>query len=222
MVNEFLKKEDLMLLLKMTDTQLKKFVSQGCPKFVKFKGYPVKEFCEWIVQKPQLRADRSKVREMAAKFLAKQNKQKKTVDLQADQTTTQEQKAATKKVKEVGIEAALKRIRNMEESAHKNIEDTFQKMGVMDANKIKVWKELLLALRECEAGFLKVLVERRELVKRKEVTDWLTGMIENTKTMLLNIPASLAPSLEGLPWPEIQKALEKELRNATESIRNFD
>jgi hypothetical protein len=47
-------------------------------------------------------------------------------------------------------------------------------------------------------------------------------MIENVKSVLLNLPAKVAPGLEGLPWHEIQSRLDQEIRDILEGLYNYD
>lgn len=43
---------------------------------------------------------------------------------------------------------------------------------------------------------------------------WLFRQIISAKSTLTNLPGKLAPQLEGLPWPQIQRKLEEEIQSA--------
>jgi hypothetical protein len=120
-----------------------------------------------------------------------------------------------------GLSAALERARLAEVDAYQAHHESMEKTGIISAGSLDAWQKTLDILRKCETDFTKVLERRRELVEIKQVQEWLQPHIEQIKAILLNLPANISPSLESLPWHEIQKRLDQEVRDAIAKLGAF-
>ena len=121
-------------------------------------------------------------------------------------------KATRTELSAEGLEGGLFRLRHAEQHTYNN----WMESG--SAGDFKAWQQALDLLRKAEDNLLTVLEKRRELLPAPEVKEHLGRMIESTKAALLDMPARVAPSLDGLPWTEIQKKLETEIREALHGI----
>jgi len=114
---------------------------------------------------------------------------------------------------EPGLDPALSRLRQAEVMA-------FQRWGraMEDGNApeavFRSYAQAVELLRKAEKNLLDLQRERRELLPKSEVKTWLFRQIVSAKATLTNLPGKLAPQLEGLPWPIIQKKLEQEILHA--------
>jgi len=218
-MTEFWDKQKVLKSLKITDKHLKRMREQGAPSPLPFKGYDIKALCEWIVAKPMKRSDRTQVRQFAQKVLTKFSKQSPTQEPAEEVKTS---RSVTGRANfETGLVAALDRARSAEVAAYKAHLDFVKKSGIVSAACLDTWQKALDILRKCEKDFGEVLERRRELVEMKQVQDWLESHIEQIKTILLNLPAKVAPEFESLPWPEIQKRLTQEIRDAISKLGQF-
>ena len=207
------------------ESTLKKLVSLGAPQAIPFKGYPIEELCRWIVARPQQKSDKTKTRERAQAFLYELIDRKKEKQPGNPAKSKNEKSPAAPRKKKAdltpGLSAALERARLAEVDAYEAHHESMQKTGIISAGSLDAWQKTLDILRKCETDFTKVLERRRELVEIKQVQDWLQHHIEQIKAILLNLPAKLAPSLESLPWHEIQKRLDQEVRDAISKLSEF-
>ena len=218
---EFWNKEKILKEFKISNAYLNKLRLEGLPKPVRSKGFEIKSFCEWIVARPQKRKDRTKIREIAQKILIKLlSKQEKNTGPEKTKESAQKQSRTRAKI-EPGLLQALERARQAEVDAYKAHIDFLRKSGIVNASLLGTWQSTLDILRNCEKDFTKVLESRRELVQMKEVVDFFEPMIEQTKAILLNLAAKVAPGLEGMPWQDIEKKLDQEIRHALSKLTNF-
>ena len=111
-----------------------------------------------------------------------------------------------------GLEGALARLRHAEKYSYECW------TGTGSVSDLKAWHGALDLLRKAEDNLLVVLTKRRDLLPAAEVQSWMGRKIEAAKAALLDMPGRVAPGLEGLPWPEIQKLLEHEIRAALRGI----
>lgn len=222
---KYLKADKLLQALQISQKHLKTLLEMGAPKAIPFKGYPAEEFLRWIVARPQQRADRTKIRERAQQILVEliDRKKEKQPDKPAKSKSEKQPEPPKKKKADLtpGLSAALDRARLAEVDAYQAHHESMQKTGIISAGSLDAWQKTLDILRKCETDFTKVLERRRELVEIKQVQDWLQHHIEQIKAILLNLPAKLAPSLESLPWHEIQKRLDQEMRDAISKLSEF-
>lgn len=120
-------------------------------------------------------------------------------------------------VNELGLDPALVRLRYVEHTAYTRLMAAMESGTVPDA-MFRSYGQSVELLRKAEKNLLDLQREQRELLPKSEVKTWLFQQIVNTKATLTNIPGKLAPQLEGLPWPKIQLALEKEIRHALSKL----
>jgi len=111
-----------------------------------------------------------------------------------------------------GLEGALARLRHAEKHSY----ETWTGSG--NVSDLKSWHGALDLLRKAEDNLLVVLVKRRDLLPAAEVQTWIGRRVDAAKGSLLDMPGRVSPGLEGLPWPEIQKILEREIREALDGI----
>ncbi|WP_031386502.1 hypothetical protein [Desulfonatronum thiodismutans] len=115
---------------------------------------------------------------------------------------------------EEGLDAALARLRWAEKATFAAFQEA------RDGKSLKAWSGALDLLRKLEGNVIEVLQSRRELLPASEVKTWLGRQIDAAKSSLLDLPGRLAPGLEGLPWPEMQKIMEREIREALRGLSN--
>lgn len=205
----FWSKKDACVELGVSEGLVDLWVNEGCPKFVTGKGYPVEELCRWLVTKPKTRKEVTPFRERAEAILKQlcppvKKRKPKTKDF------------------EVGLVAALDRARQAEVDAYTAHIEFMKQNNSINTSALDAWQKTLEILRRCENDFTKVLEMRKELVSLKKVQDWMHPLIEQTKMQLLNIPSKLAPQLENLPWHEIQKKIDEEIRSAISKLKAPD
>ena len=192
---------------------LKTWIKKGAPRSLPGFGYHIERLCRWVVSKPNGR-ERSDFRLRAEEILKKISPPKATLGKKG--------KGKNKKGLEVGLIAALERARQAEVDAYTAHMNYMTEHDAINTNALDAWQKTLEILRRCENDFTKVLEMRKELVSLKKVQDWMHPLIEQTKMQLLNIPSKLAPQLENLPWHEIQKKIDEEIRSAISKLKAPD
>ena len=118
---------------------------------------------------------------------------------------------------ELGLDGALERLRSAEVSAYAELQRCIEQ-GVPSTPIFRMYAQSVELLRKAEGNLLSLQREQRALLPASEVKEWMTRQIIASKTTLLNIPGKLAPQLEGLSWPMIQKRLENEIYSALEKL----
>lgn len=121
-------------------------------------------------------------------------------------------KAKQKELSQEGLEGGLARLRHAEKHSY----TCWTESGTV--TDLKAWHNALDLLRRAEANLLEVLQKRRELIPAGEVKEFMGRQIEAAKAKLLDLPGQLSPGLEGLPWPDIQRQLEREIREALHGL----
>jgi hypothetical protein len=121
-------------------------------------------------------------------------------------------KAQRKELTVEGLEGGLARLRHAEMHSYNCWSETGS------VSDLKAWHGALDLLRKAEDNLISVLERRKELLPAGEVRSALATMVEAAKSSLLDLPGRVAPSLEGLPWPEIKKALDIELREVLRGL----
>lgn len=241
MADVYWSRQDVMRLLGIKKSSIKFFEDEGAPAFEPEKGgYPAREYCQFIVSRPRKSKgpDKTNIRDLAQQYLmsigihpteenplapACDSPPKKRIGRPPKDPSELKHPRRNKKnaASLPGMVAALERAREAEVVAYELYNEALEKTGVISVNSLDAWQKTLDILRKCETDFSRVLERQRLLVEVKEVQDWLEPMLEQTKTMLLNMPAKMAPSLEGLPWHEIQQRLEQEIRDVVTKLANF-
>jgi hypothetical protein len=121
-------------------------------------------------------------------------------------------KAKARELSAEGLEGALARLRHAEKHSYQ----CWTASGSI--SDLKAWHGALDLLRKAEDNLLVVLTKRRDLLPAGEVQTWIGRRVDAAKASLLDLPARVSPGVEGLPWPEIQKILEREIREALRGI----
>jgi hypothetical protein len=121
---------------------------------------------------------------------------------------------------EIGLEAALERLRQAEQATFAKWRESFNQNMRESPVFFKDWQTALDLLRKAEKNLTDHLTQQKDLLPALEVKTWLARKIEATKSTLLDLPGKIAPELEGLPWPEIQKRLTEEIRDALGKLQN--
>ena len=117
-----------------------------------------------------------------------------------------------KELSQEGLEGGLARLRHAEKQTYELWTETGK------AGDFKAWQNALDLLRKAEDNLLTVLAKNRELLPAGEIKEFMGKQIEAAKSKLLDMPGRLSPGLEGLPWPDIQKQLEREIREALHGL----
>ena len=120
-------------------------------------------------------------------------------------------KSPTKKIKvetEVGIEHAVARARRFEAEFAREVDDAMGDPASL-ANNLNNWNKTLEILRKTEESCLKILEEKRDLVRMSEVRDLYSKGILPVKTRLMALPVQLAPQLVDQELPTITEILTK-------------
>ena len=148
----FVTKAEILEKLGISVSYLEKICAAGAPSFVRGKGYPLAGICRWIVSQPRQRKGQTKARENAARILA---------EISPPVANTPRKKPAA--AGELGIEAALARIKNVEAMLHGRLIETIDGGGFDVSAKLKEWQDSLDVLRKMEGDALKVLEEKNNI-----------------------------------------------------------
>ena len=205
--------KELLAYFDISEFTVRSWIAKGAPKRIPGAGYPVEAFCRWLVSSPNNGETPGQDFRQKAEAVIKQICPPKA---------TLKGKAKNKKKLEVGLIAALERARQAEVDAYTAHMNYMTENDAINTNALDAWQKTLEILRRCENDFTKVLEMRKELVSLKKVQDWMHPLIEQTKMQLLNIPSKLAPQLENLPWHEIQKKIDEEIRSAISKLKAPD
>lgn len=203
MEDETLKAKQLAQRLEVSPSTIDKWCKAGCPRH-EDKSFSLVDVCRWLSD----RAYRGKAKQRAWEIL------------RAYQPPSEDEKVAQTEPQELGISPALDRLRNAEALAHQAWLDAHKKADPSVASRHKEWQQCLEALRRMEQSLLEVLETRRELLPTSEVKNWMATQIERSKAALLDVPAKIAPELEGMTWPQIQKRLREEISDALKDLSN--
>lgn len=203
MEDETLNAKQLAQRLEVSPSTVDKWCKTGCPRH-EDKSFSLVDVCRWLSD----RAYRGKAKQRAWEIL------------RAYQPPAENKKVAQTEPQELGISPALDRLRSAEALAHQAWLDAHKKADPSVATRHKEWQQCLEALRRMEQSLLEVLETRRELLPTSEVKNWMATQIERSKAALLDIPAKVAPELEGMTWPQIQKRLREEISDALKDLSN--
>lgn len=198
--------EELERQLNIACAQRKRLLAAGAPKFVRGKGYDLAAWVSWILAQPVRRSD-SKARAAAEQLNA---------GMAGSKASEQTPKISTKRQAR-GLEAGVKRLRDAEERLHRKWCHAVDTKDPTARGCFQDWQDALDLLSKAEQGLVKYLKETGALSKTAEFNTFLKRNIEAAKSIILDIP-SVSPRCEGLPWPQIQKLLEAEVRRALEKL----
>lgn len=118
---------------------------------------------------------------------------------------------------EPGLHFALERLRAAEVAAFREWKACLDG-GTPSGPVFRSYAQSIELLRKAEKNLLDLQREQRILLPAAEVKEWMFRHIIASKTALLSIPGKLAPQLEGLSWPMIQRRLEDEINSALDKL----
>lgn len=230
----FWKLAELAKFLGIQRSSIRYYLEKGAPKRNSDNKFDVEAFCRFLVTMPVKGSQKSPAREQAYKFLVNKGidvkpyeKPKKPIP--APTPPPKPKKRAKKhpittlnEKTVLGMVAALQRARQAEYDAHEIYQKGFKKTGIISAVSLDIWQKTLDILRRCETDFIKTMERQRLLVERSAVQTYIETMIEQVKQTMLNLPSKMAPSLDGLPWQEIQEKMEAEVRDVLEGLSNYE
>ncbi len=212
MTEQYLPRDEILEALGVGYPVFRKWRQQGGPA-PKGKGknatWPLYAWCEWILKRPFRPNQDRGVIQKAAEILRVRDGvlTPEVIEPEAQGTGN-----------EIGLEAALHRLRHAEQATFAKWQQYFNDDRKEAPMFFKDWQAALDLLRKAEKNLTDHLTQQRELLPASEVKAWMATQITAAKQTLLNIPGKLAPQLENQPWPKIQKRLEEEIRFALEKI----
>jgi hypothetical protein len=118
---------------------------------------------------------------------------------------------------EKGIEHALARIQDTEVQLAQIVQDNKDDPNAL-ANDLRNWNNILEILRRTEVDALKVMEEKRQLIRLDEAKALYDKGILPVKTRLMALPVQLASQLEDQDAPTIQKMLERAIAKTLTDI----
>lgn len=217
--SQWLPKKDFLEALHLTDARLKKLRQWGGPapqREGKAYLWPLEAWAEFLLVQPlhghQDPETLKRARDVIQAQRGQEPSKAQPPDSPAAETSLDALPADDDS--KLGLEAALGRLRDAERRTYRLWCQAVDEGDPSQAQAFKSWQLALDQLRKAEGSLLDVLERRRELLPSGEVKLWMSRQIEAAKATLLDLPGKLAPALESLPWPEIQKTLDAEVRHA--------
>lgn len=117
-----------------------------------------------------------------------------------------------------GIEHGVKRLRDAEMVLYCAWKISHEKKDPANHAHFRNWQEALGLLTKAEQGLLKFKKEIGALTETAKFKSELKRSIESAKSILMDLPGRVAPQCEGIPWHQVQKLLESEIRRALEKL----
>jgi hypothetical protein len=210
-----LTRQELLDTLQIGYPLFRKLRNQGGPDPVgsgKNATWPLYAWCEWLVNR---RSSGPRSRELAIRAAEILRDRDGTLVPEIIEPVSRETGND-----EIGLEAALERLRQAEQATFVKWRESFNQNMRESPVFFKDWQTALDLLRKAEKNLTDHLTQQKDLLPALEVKTWLARKIEATKSTLLDLPGKIAPELEGLPWPEIQKRLTEEIRDALGKLQN--
>lgn len=201
---KFASRSELCKFLGISDPAFIKALRSGHPDPVKGRGFEVEASCRWF----SLRPGNGKAKAKALEHLAR---------IAPKPPETPIPKAKVRAGKQ-GIEAGVKRLRAAEESLHRAWVQSKEEERADAQVRFRNWQEALDLLTRAEQGLVKYLKEMETLTETAKFKALMKRNIEAAKSILLDVPGRVAPQCENLPWPQIQKLLEGEVRRTLEKL----
>jgi hypothetical protein len=210
-----LTRQELLDALQIGYPLFRKLRNQGGPDPVgsgKNATWPLYAWCEWLVNRRSSGPRSRELAILAAEILRDRDGTlvPEIIDPVSRETGNED----------IGLEAALERLRQAEQATFAKWRESFNANMKESPVFFKDWQTALDLLRKAEKNLTDHLTQQKDLLPALEVKTWLARKIEATKSTLLDLPGKTAPELEGLPWPEIQKRLTEEIRDALGKLQN--
>lgn len=210
-----LTRQELLDALQIGYPLFRKLRNQGGPDPVgsgKNATWPLYAWCEWLVNR---RSSGPRSRELAIRAAEILRDRDGTLVPEIIDPVSRETGN-----EDIGLEAALERLRQAEQATFAKWRESFNANMKESPVFFKDWQTALDLLRKAEKNLTDHLTQQKDLLPALEVKTWLARKIEATKSTLLDLPGKIAPELEGLPWPEIQKRLTEEIQDALGKLQN--
>lgn len=188
----------------VSDDCISKWRAQGLPS--DGSKYDMPDVCHWVDITPRL-STKHKIK--ARKFLSDHQAKKKT---EADKSDAPKPKKIALGKK--GIKEAVERLRTEEVEAHARYSRARSEHDPEAATLLDEWRDSCEFLSKAEPSLLKFLKECGEVAPVSEFEKYMAKTLQAIKSAFLALPSKLAPTLEGLEWPKIQKILEAEVEGA--------
>jgi hypothetical protein len=211
----YITRQEILDALQIGYPLFRKLRNQGGPAprgTGKSATWPLYAWCEWLVNR---RSSGPRSRELAIRAAEILRDRDGTLVPEIIEPVTRETGN-----QEIGLEAALERLRQAEQATFAKWQESFNANRKESPVFFKDWQTALDLLRKAEKNLTDHLTQRRDLLPALEVKTWLARKIEATKSTLLDMPGKVSPELEGLPWPEIQKRLTEEVRDALGKLQD--
>ena len=178
----------------------------GHPPMVKGEGFDLLESCRWFAARE--RDGKAKAR--ATEYLASRGAKIENVKRTGVVLPISPGK--------LGIAAAVDCLKNAEEMLHDLWEKARETKAADARKRFRKWQYALELLNRAEPMLVKYHNEMGNLSETSKIAAWLKRMIKRAESALTPLPAEMAKQCEGLPWPQIQKLLEGEMRRVLETI----
>ena len=193
-------RSELIGFLGINNSSFQASLQAGHPPPVPGKGFDLDASCRWFAARP----GNGKAKKRALAHLGN------------DQVVTApQQKPRTGKR---GIEAAVARLRTAEESLHRSWQTAVSGRDAAAQTHFRNWTEAVEILAKSEPALVKFRKDTGALTETAKFKSELKRNIESAKSILLDLPGRVAPQCEGIPWHQVQKLLESEIRRALEKL----
>ena len=210
---KYLSRQALLDVLEVGYPLFRKLRNEGGPEprgTGKNATWPLYAWCEWLVNR---RSSGAKARALTLRAAAILRDRDGVLVPEIIEPVTRETGN-----EEIGLEAALDRLRHAEQATFSKWQQSFN-AGMKESPLLfKDWQQALDLLRKAEKNLTDHMIQRRYLLPADQVRTWMLTQITAAKSALLNLPGKLAPQLENQPWPKIQKKLEEEIRFALDKL----
>lgn len=208
-MTKFLNRVKLREFYGINDSAMGKFLANGHPQPVKGRGYDLLASATWFSGRP----GKGKAKEKALAYLATLAPANPETGTPKDQVPPGPKRRAKK-----GIEQAVIRLRTEEEDLHRKYKGLAEMNSAGGATAFRDWQSALDLLTRAEQALIKYKREMEELIDAAKYRKWLKERIAAAKSILLDLPSRVAPQCENMPWHQIQKLLEAEVRRALQKL----
>jgi hypothetical protein len=202
---KFMSRTELCGFLGINNAAFSKALQAGHPSPAKGRGFEVAASCRWF----SLRPGNGKAKKKAVQYL----------DATAPAPVPTADKPTTKiRTGRRGIEPGVTRLRNAEEALHRIWQTAVDAGDSSAQTHFRNWQDALDLLAKAELSLVKFRKDLGELTETSKFKSLMKRNVESSKSILLDIPGRVAPQCEGLPWHQVQKLLETEIRRALEKL----
>lgn len=208
-MTKFLNRTKLREFYGINDSAMGKFLLNGHPQPVKGRGFDLLASATWFSGRP----GKGKAKEKALAYLATLAPAKPETEKPNAQVPPGPKRRAKK-----GIEQTVIRLRTEEEALHRAYKDLAEKNPAAAPAALRNWHASIDLLTRAEPALIKYKREMEELIDAAKYRKWLKERIAAAKSILLDLPSRVAPQCENMPWHQIQKLLDAEVRRALQKL----